>query len=58
MKGKLSDKVRLQHILDAIHEIENYVKNISIDEFSKSSEKKYASVKQLEIIGEAAMQIE
>jgi len=57
MKGKLSDKVRLQHILDAINEIENYVKNISINEFSKSSEKKFASVKQLEIIGEAANRI-
>jgi uncharacterized protein with HEPN domain len=57
MKGKLSDKVRLQHILDAISEIENYVKHISIDEFSKSSEKKFASVKQLEIIGEAANRI-
>jgi uncharacterized protein with HEPN domain len=57
MKGKLSDKVRLQHILDAINEIENYVKSISFDEFSKSSEKKFASVKQLEIIGEAANRI-
>ena len=57
MKGKLSDKARLQHILDAICEIENYVKNISIEEFSKSSEKKFASVKQMEIIGEAANRI-
>ena len=57
MKGKLSDKVRLQHIHDAINEIENYIKNISIGEFSKSSEKKFASVKQLEIIGEAANRI-
>ena len=39
MKGKTSDKVRLKHILDAICEIENYTRNITIDEFSKSSEK-------------------
>ena len=57
MKGKTSDKARLQHILDAINEIENYTRNITIDEFSKSSEKKFASVKQLEIIGEAASKI-
>jgi len=57
MKGKTSDKARLQHILEAILEIENYTRNITIDEFSKSSEKKFASVKQLEIIGEAASNI-
>lgn len=57
MKGKTSDKARLQHILDAINEIENYTSNITFDEFSKTSEKKFASVKQLEIIGEAASKI-
>ena len=57
MKGKTSDKARLHHILDAINEIENYTRNITLDEFSKSSEKKFASVKQLEIIGEAASKI-
>jgi len=57
MKGRISDKARLQHILDAIKELEKYVLNVAIDEFSKSSEKKFASVKQLEIIGEAASKI-
>jgi uncharacterized protein with HEPN domain len=57
MKGRISDKARLQHILDAISELENYVRNVTIREFSKSSEKKFASVKQLEIIGEAANKI-
>ena len=57
MKGKLSDTARIKHILDAIAEIENYIENITIDQFSKSSEKKYATVKQLEIIGEAANRI-
>jgi uncharacterized protein with HEPN domain len=57
MKGRTGDKTRLQHILDAICEIENYIRNISIHDFSKSSEKKFASVKQLEIIGEAASKI-
>jgi uncharacterized protein with HEPN domain len=31
MKGKLGDKVRLQHILDAITEIENYLKDVSYE---------------------------
>jgi len=57
MKGRISDKARLQHILDAIKELEKYILSITIDEFSKSSEKKFASVKQLEIIGEAASKI-
>ena len=57
MKGMISDKARLRHILDAICEIENYIRNITIVEFSGSSEKKFASVKQLEIIGEAANKI-
>jgi uncharacterized protein with HEPN domain len=57
MKGKISDIARMQHILDAIREIENYTSLITIEEFSRSSEKKFASVKQLEIIGEAAGKI-
>jgi len=44
MKGRISDKARLQHILDAIKELEKYILSITIDEFSKSSEKKFASV--------------
>jgi len=57
MKGLLSDKARLYHILDAIQSIEEYVKDISFEEFSSSSEKTYATVKQLEIVGEAANRI-
>ena len=57
MKGQLSDKARLNHILDAIQAIEGYVKDISFAEFSDSSEKTFATVKQFEIIGEAANRI-
>lgn len=57
MKGNVSDQARIHHILDAIFEIENYTKNITINEFKNSSEKKFASVKQLEIFGEAAGKI-
>src|ERR1700744_3104861 len=53
MKGKLGDKIRLQHILDAIAEIETYLAGVSYDEFLENSEKRFATIKQVEIIGEA-----
>jgi len=57
MKNKLADEVRLKHILDAISEIEAYTKKKSIEDFTNNSMLKFASVKQLEIIGEAANHI-
>jgi uncharacterized protein with HEPN domain len=54
MKSKLGDKARLQHIYDAIKEIENYVFGCSYEEFQSNSMMQFATVKQLEIIGEAS----
>lgn len=54
MKGKIGDKERLGHILDAIAEIENYVTNVELKEFLLNSMMRFASIKQIEIIGEAA----
>ena len=53
MKGKISDGVRLQHILEAIIEVDKYLKNCTLDQFISNSEKRFATIKQLEIIGEA-----
>ncbi|MGN6604506.1 MAG: HepT-like ribonuclease domain-containing protein [Ginsengibacter sp.] len=53
MKGTLSDKIRIQHILDAIGEIENYPVNSTFEAFISNSEKRFATIKQIEIIGEA-----
>ncbi len=53
MKGPLTDKLRVNHILDAISETEKYLQNISFDEFLNNSEKRFATIKQIEIIGEA-----
>jgi uncharacterized protein with HEPN domain len=53
MRGKLGDKVRLQHILDAISEVEIYLENITYELFLENSEKRFATIKQIEIIGEA-----
>lgn len=55
MKGKIGDKQRLQHILKAIVEIENYVYGADKERFLRDSMMKYACVKQIEIIGEAAV---
>ena len=54
MKGKLGDKQRLAHILDAISEIETYTRNVNMKDFLKNSMMRFASIKQVEINGEAA----
>lgn len=54
MPDKLDDKIRLQHIRDAIQEIENYTKNKSFEDFIADSMLFNASIRQLEVIGEAA----
>ena len=48
------DKAYLKDILDAISDIEVFIGNINEAEFHKNKEKKYAVVRALEIIGEAA----
>ncbi len=53
MKEPMNDKVRVTHILEAIGEIEKYLAGISYDDFLANSEKRYATIKQIEIIGEA-----
>ena len=54
MKGKIGDKQRLLHILEAIIEIENYTAEANFEEFLHNSMMRFASIKQIEIIGEAA----
>ena len=53
MKGPLSDKIRIQHILDAIAEVDKYLAGVSFEDYLNNSEKRYATVKQIEIVGEA-----
>ena len=47
------DKVYLKHILDAISNIEKFMKGVSKEAFSSNIEKQYAVLRGLEIIGEA-----
>lgn len=57
MKGKEADRIRIQHTLDAICEIEKYVENRNFDDFLNDSMFRFACIKQLEIIGEASNHI-
>ena len=54
MKGNPSDRQRLLHIIEAIEEIQNYTSNTAIKDFLANSMMRFACVKQIEIIGEAA----
>lgn len=54
MKGKPGDKQRLAHILEAIAEIEKYTAGKGLEEFAANSMMLFATIKQVEIIGEAA----
>ena len=57
MKGPITDKIRMQHILDAIAEVEKYLSGISYEDYLSNSEKRFATVKQIEIVGEACNHI-
>lgn len=57
MKNKLGDKIRIQHIIDAIGEIETYLSNADISTFLENSMMRFACIKQMEIIGEASKHI-
>ena len=54
MRGKLGDRVRLNHIFDAIIEVESYLVNADFDTFLNNSMMRFACIKQMEIIGEAS----
>ena len=54
MRSELGDKIRLQHILDAIEEIEKYLVATDLSIFLENSMMRFACIKQMEIIGEAS----
>ena len=54
MRSELGDKIRLQHILDAIDEIHKYIISADLSEFLENSMMRFACIKQMEIIGEAS----
>jgi uncharacterized protein with HEPN domain len=54
MQSELGDKIRLQHILDAIAEIQKYLVTVEFSVFHENSMMRFACIKQMEIIGEAS----
>lgn len=54
---KHKDLPYIQHILDAIKDIEKSVKNISEEQFVKNKDIKDSNIRRLEIIGEAVKKI-
>lgn len=54
MKGNIGDKQRLLHILESITEIEQYTSQANFNAFIDNSMMRFACIKQMEIIGEAA----
>lgn len=54
MQDRLGNKIRLLHIIDAITEIENYIQNSDLETFVNNSMMFNATLRQLEIIGEAS----
>lgn len=54
MKGKIGDKQRLLHILESIIEIEQYTSQANFNSFLENAMMRFACIKQMEIIGEAA----
>jgi uncharacterized protein with HEPN domain len=54
MTAKIPDRIRLQHILDAIDNIENFSSTKTKDDFYTDLMYRFSVERQLEIIGEAA----
>ena len=54
MKERLRDKMRLEHILEAIDRLQNHAGSLSKEELESDVLRYYGIVKNIEIIGEAA----
>ena len=54
MRNELGDRIRLQHIPDAIEEIHKYLIAADFSIFVENSMMRFACIKQMEIIGEAS----
>ena len=57
MQDRLGDKVRLQHVLEAIMKISEYVEGETFESFSGNSMILDACLRQLQIIGEACNKV-
>ena len=53
MREAIKDRGRLEHMLSAIENVEEFTKDVSLDDFVKSKVLFVAVVKNIEIVGEA-----
>lgn len=54
MREKPKDKTRLLHILEAVDNLFEFTKGITFEEYKSNKILRFAVIKNLEIIGEAA----
>ena len=57
MPDKFGDKIRLQHVLDAIETIKGYVGDADFDVFSENSMMRDACIRQLQVVGESCRNV-
>ena len=57
MRGRLGDRIRVQHVLEAIELIEGFMERRTMEDLSNDAMLRFAVVKQLEVIGEATSRI-
>ena len=57
MRDKIADKQRFQHILKAILELEDFVREVDFEEFNKNRMMQQACVSNFMIIGEATSRL-
>ena len=55
MRSELGDKIRLQHILEAIDEIQKYLTEADLPGFLENSMMRFACIKQMEIMEKPAI---
>lgn len=57
MREQTRDKDRLNHILEAINLVSDFINNVSFEDFVNDKMRYYAMVKNIEIVGEAAYKL-
>lgn len=57
MRDRLGDHIRVQHILEAIEMVEVFMRGRTIDDLYSDAMLRFAVVKQLEVVGEAASRL-
>ena len=57
MPDKFGDKIRLQHALDAIETIEDYISDATFEAFSGNLMMQDACIRQLQVIGESCRNV-